>query len=435
MRVRNMRAKQLPKRALIFLVLAGCASTPGLGAAERGDYAALQKDLASDYAAGKLTNDEAARVAHAVASYEIAKAAGEEGRSRVHELAACAHELDSPLSDRMKTRDAIGAEAAMARLDSGELSTSDARDYFGDKDDAWRAIGARGLVEDDDAAAREKAFVDPSPLVRRSAFRAAAQATDARDVSALAEAARLDPDGLARTDAVRAMARIGGKNVVDSLRDVWTHADEPLKDDIALAWSAPQSYDAGGREELRILIAQEKGAGVIAAAGSVAREHTRDAEMRASALALLSRAIERGTERERLEALAISPLAPELMDSVHHASVDTGDASVEVAALARLLENDHDRAVATTALEAFAAQHDENASRARLILAEAGDMRIQAWIEADLHAPSARSRIGAATALAAAGRSARGALLLADTDPEVRTRVSCTLLAAARLHR
>jgi hypothetical protein len=430
-----MRAKQHCRGALIFLVLAGCASTPGLGAAERGDYATLKKDLAPDYSAGKLTNDEAARIARAVASYEISQASGDAGQKRVRELASCAHELDDPLSKRMKTRDAIGAEAALALLDSGELSKSDARDYVNDKDDAWRAVGARSLVEDDDAAAREKSFVDPSPLVRRSAFRAAAEAADARDVPALAEAARLDPDGLARTSAVRAIARIGGKTAVDLLRDVWTHADEPLKDDIALAWSAPQSYDVGGREELRILIAQETGAGVIAAAGSVAREHWDDKEMRASSLALLGRVIERGTERERLEALAISPLAPELLDSVHHASVDAGDSQVQVAAFGRLLENDHDHPTAVIALEAFAAQHDDNASTARLILAQAGDTRIQAWIEADLRASSPRARIGAATALAAAGRSARGALLLADADPEVRTRVSCTLLAAARLHR
>jgi len=157
--------------------------------------------------------------------------------------------------------------------------------------------------------------------------------------------------------------------------------------------------------------------------------------MRSSALALLGRVIDRGTERERLEALAVSPLAPELMDSLHHASIDAGDASVEVAAFGRLIENPHDRAVAISALEAFAAQHDENGSRARLILAEAGDTRIQAWIEADLRAATPRSRIDAATALAALGRSARGALLLADADPEVRTRVSCTLLAASRIHR
>jgi hypothetical protein len=271
--------------------------------------------------------------------------------------------------------------------------------------------------------------------VRRAAFRASAEASDPRDVASLAEAARLDPDGLARTDAVRALARIGGKNVVDLLRDVWTHADEPLHDDIALAWSAPQSYDLGGREELRVLIASERGAGVIAAAGAVAREHAADAEMRASALALLGRAIERGTERERLEALAISPLAPEVLDSIKHASTDGADGTVRVAALGRLVEIERLRADAISGLEAFAAQRDENGSRARLILAEAGDTRIQAWIEADLHATAPRTRIDAAMALAALGRSARGAMLLADADPEVRTRVSCTLLAASRMHR
>ncbi|MGH7285238.1 MAG: hypothetical protein ACRELY_27260, partial [Polyangiaceae bacterium] len=97
--------------------------------------------------------------------------------------------------------------------------------------------------------------------------------------------------------------------------------------------------------------------------------------------------------------------------------------------------NQASRADAVRALEAFAAQHDENASRAKLILAEQGDMRIQAWIEGDLRSPTARDRISAATSLAALGRAARGALLLADPDPEVRTRVSCTLLAAARMHR
>src|SRR6202161_514802 len=120
-----MRAKHSSIGVVIFLSLAACASTPGLGAAERGDYAELKSDLKSPYDRGQLTNDDAAKIAKAVASHEIAKAAGNAGQARVRELAACAHELDDPLSDRMKTRDAIGAEAAQDRLDSGELSPSD----------------------------------------------------------------------------------------------------------------------------------------------------------------------------------------------------------------------------------------------------------------------------------------------------------------------
>ncbi|MEO8796534.1 MAG: hypothetical protein ABI551_01495, partial [Polyangiaceae bacterium] len=59
----------------------GCASTPGLGAAERGDYTALKSDLAPSYDAGKLSNDDAAKLAKAVASFEIGNAKGDDGRA------------------------------------------------------------------------------------------------------------------------------------------------------------------------------------------------------------------------------------------------------------------------------------------------------------------------------------------------------------------
>ena len=157
--------------------------------------------------------------------------------------------------------------------------------------------------------------------------------------------------------------------------------------------------------------------------------------MRATSIALLASALDRGAENDRLEALAVAPLVPELKDSIVNASKDGGDARVRVAALGRLVEMDDTRNDAIRALEAFAAQKDENASRAKLVLASAGDGRIQAWVESDLRSSSARDRISAATSLAALGRAARGAMLLADPDPEVRTRVSCTLIAAARMHR
>lgn len=427
-------------RALILvgcvsLPALGCASTPGLGAAERGDYPALKSDLAPTYDAGKLSNQDAAKLAKAVASFEIDNAKGDDGRARVRELAACAHELDGALADRMKTMDEVGAQAALARLDAGGLDPDDVRDFVRDPSDAWRAVGVRSLVEDDDGPARRKAFTDPSPLVRRAAFRAAHEANDAGDTTALAEAARLDPDGLARTDAVRALGRIGGKAVVDALRDVWTHADAPLKDDIALAYVSDASWQAGGRAELRLLLASQKGADGLGAAAAIVRAHPDDKEMRATSLALLASAIDRGAERARLQALAVSPLVPELREPIVEASKDSGDARVRVAALGRLVEIDETRSDAVRALEAFAAQRDLNAARAKLVLASAGDTRIQAWIEADLRSFSAQDRISAATSLAALGRAARGAMLLADPDPEVRTRVSCTILAAARIHR
>ena len=83
--------------------------------------------------------------------------------ARVREVRACARELDDALADVMKTMDAAGAEAAMARLDAGELSAGDVRSFAEDPDDAWRAVGVRGLVRSRDVEARRKALVDPSP--------------------------------------------------------------------------------------------------------------------------------------------------------------------------------------------------------------------------------------------------------------------------------
>jgi hypothetical protein len=58
---------------------------------------------------------------------------------------------------------------------------------------------------------------------------------------------------------------------------------------------------------------------------------------------------------------------------------------------------------------------------------------VQAWIEDDLRANDPYTRLSAADALAALGRSARGAPLLADADASVRTRAACTLMVAARV--
>jgi hypothetical protein len=124
------------------------------------------------------------------------------------------------------------------------------------------------------------------------------------------------------------------------------------------------------------------------------------------------------------------------MDALRAASKDD-DVTVRVAVLARLASSPPDRAAAVEALEGLAAPRPElapspTASRARLALAEAGDLRVQAWVEADLVAPDAATRLAAATALAALGRAARATPLLADGDPGVRTRAACAVLLGVR---
>jgi hypothetical protein len=439
-----------------LLVTAACASSPVVHDAQRGDFTALRADVAPREQAGTLSNREAAEIARAVAKWELADSPKDEQLAHVKEVRACAFELDGPLADREGTHDAAGAEAALERVESGSVGAGSAREHLGDADDAWRAVGARGLVRrDDDAETRARAFLDPSPAVRRAALHAAAIAMDPRDAEHLAEVARLDPDPVVRTDATRALGAIGGTLAFAKLRDLWAAVDEPQREDIAAAYAAEATWAAGGQDELRVLIASEHGAAAIEAAGAILRGSLRDAAIDAAAAALLARTIWSGplhgetsgtpsskaSRRDRLHAVAVVPSvrsarsAP-IFDALRAASKDD-DAAVRVAVLARLASSRPDRAAAIEALEGLAAPKPElaatpTASQAKLALAEAGDLRVQAWIEADLVAHDAATRLAAATALAALGRAARAAPLLADGDPGVRTRAACTVLLGVR---
>ncbi len=407
-------------------------------AAERGDLTALRVELGAREKAGDLSNGEAAKVARAVADRELRAAKGDDATKRVRETRACAVELDGALEERMKTHDQAGAEAAMALFDDGQLGKSTARAWLVDPDDAWRAVAVRTLTRDDDAAARKKAFTDPGPRSRRAAMRAAAEAMDARELDALLEAARLDPEPMVRTEALRAALKLDGNAtpLVTELRDLWQAGDDALREDIAVAWALPKLYAAGGREALAVLVAGGLGPGAIAGAGAALRAPHADKELAASAAALLTRTIDNATRRDRMHALAIAPMSGASLAAIRKASgEDEVDAQVRVAALGRLAQVKEERDKAVRELEILAARKDDEdiAPRARMELARAGDLRVQAWLEQELAAKEPHARLAAAGALAALGRSARGAPLLADADASVRTRAACTLMVAARV--
>ncbi len=428
--------------AVPFALTAACASSPALRAAEGGDFASLQRDVAAEEKLGKLSNPEAADLARAVVAWEISKAPSGEQLARVREVRACAREVDDALARRMATRDAAGAEAALARVESGEWSEGAARAHLADVEDGWRAVGARGLVRDEDDAARLRAFVDPAPAVRRAAMHAALHAKDPHDIDALSEAARVDPEPIVRTDAVRTLAAIGGAGAAAKLRDLWTGADDPLREDIASSWASAALWGAGGREELRLLLAQGGSSAAIEAAGAALRGPNRDAEVDASATALLVRTLVsagKASYRDRVHAIVASPTATGPILEALREVAKSPEAMLQVAALARLTGSPADREASLRALEAFAGEAVAGdtrrvavASRAKLALATAGDLRVQAWLETDLTSPEASLRFGAATALAALGRSGRAAPLLADADPSLRTRAACALLLAVR---
>jgi hypothetical protein len=419
---------------LSSLLLPGCASSPGMvRAAEDGDNKTLRAEIETRHKLGSLTNAEASTLAHAVADREIKTTRGDDAAKRVREVRGCARELDDTLADRMKTHDEAGAEAAMARLDLGRLEASDVRPYAADKNDGWRAVGVRGLTREEDHAARVRAMTDPSPRVRRAAMRASTLAHDASEIEPLAEAARVDPEPMVRSDAVRTLGALGGERVASILRDLWANADDGMREDIAVAWASPDTYAHGGRESLRVLVASKTGPGVIAGASAAARSAPKDRELRELAIGLLVRSIASAPRRDRLHAIAVAPLGEAEVLGAMRKAAHEDEVETKVSAFARLLESAPDHAEALQSLETMAGQnYGALSGRARFALATAGDLRIQAWIEADLSASDPPTRLSAVGALAALGRSARGALLLADPDPSVRATTACILLSATR---
>src|SRR5882672_7360477 len=167
---------------VFVLAAAACGGSPAMRAVELGDRPALERAIALHQRAGDLSRSEAASLAKAVADREIRIAPPAEAIERVRDARPCAHELDSALAERMRTRDAAGAEAALARLDGRGLDQGDVRVFAGSAEPPWRAVGARALVRRDDGASRLRALLDPDPRVRREAAQAARDAADPGDL-------------------------------------------------------------------------------------------------------------------------------------------------------------------------------------------------------------------------------------------------------------
>jgi hypothetical protein len=444
-----------------LMSLTACPKAGALMAAENGDLPTLSTKIDSGERTASLHLAEVADLARATASREVALGKGDAAVQRVREVRACAPELRDALLARAKRHEDAGAESALALLDAGLFDAGDARRFVASPEDAWRAVGVRGLTRSGDANARRRALVDPSPQVRRGALRAMEAGLDISDLTPVFEAARVDPDAMVRTDAVRLLVRFGrlagdagrtAENVTRLLRDLYPTADDPLREDIGAAWAAPEEFAHGGREALRVLLASEDGPGALSAAAAVLREPRRgDAEIETAARATLERAIASGARRNRLHAIAIAPFEGAIREprSIREAEPSAlvialekaaleDDLDVRTSALGRLASAAapaSERPKAILGLETIASRTDDPplSSRARLLLAEAGDIRIQAWVERDLRSEDPWVRISALEALVALGRPSRGAPLLADGDVSVRTRGACALLLAARL--
>ncbi len=428
-----------PSRLLLRVVVCvalgplGCAGSPTLRAAEEGRFEGLRATLAGELAQGRLGAREATRFAHAVARGEIARASGEAGLQRLHELSKCAAEVAGPLDDRADKRDAFGAAAALVLLDAGVHSPGRFSRWATTPPDApeaaWRALGARSLDSRGDGEVRRRLIADADQEVRRSALHASLEASDPADADAVLEAARVDPFPAARHQAIHAAGAIGGEAVVLALKDLWPRADAPTREAIVDAWAAEPSFPSGGRRELEWVVSTQHGLPAILAAAALVR-----ADAAGEATGTLERAIKDGPTADRIRTIELVPFAlPALRSAVVKAEADP-DEAVAAAALARVLDTPSEKAARAEIIPrllALAAGDGLGAVTARDALAAAREPQVLPILERRSAADDAKTRAEAGSALAALGDLGRAALVATDREPSVRTIVACAILRAA----
>jgi hypothetical protein len=436
-----MRKARLAALAL-FTALSHCGTTASLRAVEQGRITDLSKIVDAEVKRGDFQDDDAIALARAIARNVVDHAEGPLGAARIHELQSCARHIDDALERRAEGGGPVAAAAVMVRLEAG--LGSDAEDFIpwakaapGELSADFRAVGARALVTKDLGKLRRKLFSDGDQEVRRAALTAAARAADPADTEALLDAARLDPYPLARHQAIRAAGVIGGERIVLALKDVWALADNPAREAIASAWASPRSIAAGGRRELTWAMDTQRGAPAIAAAYALVRTGGDGA---AAATAVLARVIETGVPRERIFAITVAPLSsPAVRAALLKASRDPEE-EVAIAALARRLTFPPEQggaprterpALIQKLLAVAKSDHKIPALLAKGELARAGAREVLPLLDRDAHGTDAQARKGAGMALVTLGELPRAAVVAADADPRVRVPVTCAILVAA----
>jgi hypothetical protein len=443
-----LRALRLSAAGLVLLC--NCGGSASLSAARAGRFTGLSAVVAAEVKRGELDAGEAADLARAVLRSDIATAAGDDGAARIRGLAGCARRLDDALERRAEGADVtVAAAAALVLFEANLVPRADvvawASEASGGPRAAFRPVGAVALWGEDDGALRRTLFLDGDQAVRLGALRAAQHAASADDTDALLDAARLDPYPMARLQAVRAAGVIGGARVVLALKDRWASADAALREALVDAWAMPAAIDAGGRRELAWVTDTQTGAPAIAAASALVRAGNHALPIPSGpgvegALGVLERAVKSGVPRERILAITLAPLTvPPLQKAVIDASTDA-DEEVALAAVARRLDTDFLHGGASTTdrpaliarlLEAAASGDKMRGLVARSALARAGARAVLPLLDKDMTSADAQVRKAAGTALLALGELPRAAVLVADVDARVRDGVACALLGRA----
>lgn len=426
--------------SLFVLFITGCGGGPALQAAERGDLAGVRKVLSADAAATAVDADEARDIAHEVLKREVANAKGDEGVKKLRELPSCAVALRDALAARGASKDEVAAVATLMRFDARAIDHDElgevARAALGSPgaSPTWRAVEARSLVGAEDGVRRRSLFLDGDQAVRVGALEASFDALDPSDMEGLLEAARLDPFPEARTAAISAAGNLGGERVVHAFYDLFVQAGEDERLTIIGAWASPRAFGSGGRDKLVRIAETESGPAQIAAAGVLVRRTGPGADQ---AAAILARAVETGSTRERVFAIRAALLQSALVRAAVVKAADDPDLDVALVALERTLElypaagdgaKPKERAEVIKKLMVMAKAPGVRAYMARAALARHGVRDVLPLLKDDAKSADGQARKSAGSSLAALGEYGRAAALAADPDERVRTGVACVLL-------
>jgi hypothetical protein len=406
-----------------------CTSSAAVKAAEKGDYGALQRHLADGMKSGSLDGGEVRAIAEAVARRELSSAQGDDSKTRVRELRACAAQARDLLEERSAKDDEGAALAALTLLDERLARPSRWRERAHHEAPHWRAVGARSLIETDQGEERRALFADLFTPVRQAAFRAAVDAVDPKDQALLLEAVRLDPDEDVRITAARGVGSLGGEGAVLALKDRWASSSEPVRLSILRAWGARASYTTGGRDQLFWAAEHEQGGPSLVASLILLRNPGSDADVGRGGFL---RAMDGGVAQTRVMAIQLADLGDEAQRTLVEKASEDGEGPVRVAALSRLTERKEHKERALTELGAIAAGDSTERNAARSALVKARDRRVVQLLAEDTRAQEPGVRAWAAGELASMKEFPHAAQPLADAEASVRTRVACAILAVPR---
>ena len=163
------------------------------------------------------------------------------------------------------------------------------------------------------------------------------------------------------------------------------------------------------------------------------RKDAEDTFLRENAARVAITALRDGSTLERSFAVVLVRPEGDGLEMLKKASKDA-DRDVALSAMGKLLYVPAEADRARVELVRAAGQKDDlvHAPRARGLLAGARYMPVQLWLEEQAARKETGLRLRAAAGLAALGRVARAAPLLADADARVRLRAACLVLAATR---